>query len=164
MGVTTPGCHALLTSDQRKFGLGGQREFRMAQTNGRHLDRGSVAPLIDELWTRRFVESEKRVSAYMYIPQLTCGQFTSQEVLGVIEAEVEMLSRIRELEDRIDFLQNGTFFGGFDSRFRNEIAEFELMKRRLGTESMDEIRQAYLEECGYPEDHLARHFNPYYRD
>jgi hypothetical protein len=38
------------------------------------------------------------------------------------------------------------------------------MKRRLGTESMDEIRQAYLEECGYPEDHLARHFNPYYRD
>jgi hypothetical protein len=136
----------------------------MARTNGRHLDRGSVEPLIDELWARRFVEGEKRVSAYMYIPQLTCGQFTSQEVLGVFEADVEMLSRIRELDDRIDFLHNGTFFGGFDLRFHNEIAEFELMKRRLGTENMEEIRRAYLDECGYPENHPARHFNPYHRE
>jgi hypothetical protein len=135
----------------------------MARTNGKHLDRKSVEPLIDELWGRRFVEGERRVSAYMYIPQLTCGQFTSKEVLGVIEAEVEMLGQIRELEDRIDFLNKGTFFGRFDLRFRNEIAEFELMKRRLRTESMHEIRQAYLEENGYPENHLARYFNPYYR-
>jgi hypothetical protein len=57
---------------------------------------------------------------------------------------------------QIDFLLDSHFCREFFDFFAEEIRDFELMKSRLGTSDLETIRNAYLDENGYPIDHPAR--------
>lgn len=103
-------------------------------------------------------EAIQEVDAYFSAPQLTCGQFTEKDLRTPYDIDMLTMQAVKPQE-----FETFQFFSKFKSKFQKEINEYKEMKERLGDIGLQELRRQYLDSNKYPEDHLARFFNPYFK-
>lgn len=124
-----------------------------------------IAPLIERQFLSAWLETERCVSDYTKIPQLTCGQFGPRVATDLFAKGLEKMNTALKAGTRaqIDFLLASHFCQEFFDFFAEEIRDFELMKSRLGTSDLETIRNAYLDENGFDWNHPARWSNFVYK-
>lgn len=112
-----------------------------------------------EDFTRRAMEATDKVNILVTIPQLTCGQFTQDEVMEPYRLGFRSIGDVREQD-----YETYQFYSIFYKKFSKEIAEYEEMKERLGDIGKDELRKQYLDDNNFSPLSNARSFNPCWKE
>lgn len=122
------------------------------------MENEEIVDVAQDFRDRARDETDK-VNALMTIPQLTCGQFSQDEIMGPYEAGFRAIGVAREQD--YEMFQ---FYPAFYKKFAKEIEEYNDMRERFGDIGKDELRRRYLDEKKYPEQHNARWFNPCWKE
>lgn len=117
----------------------------------------NVPPFED--FTRRAFEATEKVNVLITIPQLTCGQFSQDDVMGPYLAGFRSIGDVREQD-----YETYQFYSIFYKKFAKEIAEYEEMTERLGDIGKDELRKQYIDENNFAPLSNVRFFNPCWKE
>jgi uncharacterized glyoxalase superfamily metalloenzyme YdcJ len=107
----------------------------------------------------RFEEAFKPINIFITSPQMTCGQVKKDELLSTYDSDMNAARTAKASE-----METFEFFKNMKSKYSAEMAAFDEMRERIGTDNINELREQYMKENNFPQDHLARFFNPLYRE
>lgn len=112
-----------------------------------------------DAFMRRFEQARMNVDELLTIPQLTCGQFSRDEVMETHNLGLNSAAVVKPTE-----LDTFVFFRQFNEKFKKEIDEFNKLKQKYETNDMRVLRDHYLDENNYDQNHRARHFQGVWKD
>lgn len=112
-----------------------------------------------DAFTQRLEQARLNVDELLRIPQLTCGQYEMQDVMKTYSLGLDSISAVKPTE-----FETFVFFRQFYDKFKTEIDEYNKLKQKYETNDAQRLREHYLDDNGYTEDHLARFFNPCWKE
>lgn len=113
---------------------------------------------VEDDFRTRLAQEDMQIGLFMSSPQMTCGQHEFNDIITAYE-----IDRAAAGSARVQDMEMFPFFQQIKKRFAKEFKEFEEMQDRMSGAGIPEMRQAYLNENNFPENHPARAFEAYYK-
>lgn len=102
-------------------------------------------------------EAQRELLPKLMWAPFTCGQFTYNEIIEVLERDTEALDNAKPTDYEV-FIP----FSNLKKKFKKQFDEVDQLIAEFGPDGQLQAREAYLNRNQVPEDDLARMINPYY--